>query len=130
MGTLSKRRLEDFGVDVKGRVERFRSTVGKKLDDVTDEVDVKNRREGAFTRSIEKLSAALPSTTWLAFAGASAVASVALQLSRKKHGALFIATWVPSFLLLGVYNKLVKVAGSDRLSEADGFDGHAPRRRR
>jgi hypothetical protein len=118
MGTLSKRRLEDFGYDVKGRVERFRSTVGKKLDDISDDVEDSSRREGALTRGLEKVAAALPSTTWLAFAGASMVASVALQLMRKKHGALFMGVWVPSFLLLGVYNKLVKVAGTDRASGA------------
>ncbi|HUS27205.1 MAG TPA: hypothetical protein VMZ53_01815 [Kofleriaceae bacterium] len=116
MGTLSKRRLEDFGVDVKGRVERFRSNVGRRLDDMHHDVELKGRREGALTRALEKISAALPSTTWLAFAGASAVTSVALQLTRKKHGALFVATWVPSFLLLGVYNKLV--AASDRINES------------
>ena len=26
----------------------------------------------------------------------------------------FVGQWVPSLLLLGVYNKIVKVAGSDR----------------
>jgi hypothetical protein len=26
----------------------------------------------------------------------------------------FVGMWVPSLLLLGVYNKIVKVAGSDR----------------
>ena len=117
MGTLSKRRLEDFGVDVKGRVERFRSSVGRKLDDISDDVESKDGREGAFTRSIEKVTSALPSTTWLAMAGASMVASIALQLMKKKHGALFMGVWVPSFLLLGVYNKVVKVAGSDRASD-------------
>ena len=29
--------------------------------------------------------------------------------------AAFIGMWVPSLLLLGVYNKIVKVAGSDRI---------------
>jgi hypothetical protein len=28
----------------------------------------------------------------------------------------FVGSWVSPFLLLGVYNKLVKVAGSDRAS--------------
>ena len=27
--------------------------------------------------------------------------------------ALFVGQWAPTFLILGLYNKLVKVAGSD-----------------
>jgi hypothetical protein len=30
----------------------------------------------------------------------------------------FVGMWVPSVLLLGVYNKIVKVAGHDRLDTA------------
>jgi hypothetical protein len=30
--------------------------------------------------------------------------------------ASFVGLWVPSLLLLGLYNKIVKVAGSDRVS--------------
>lgn len=111
MGTLSKRRLEEFGVDVRSHVERFRSTVGKKLDDLGEEVG-HTTREGPITRGLGKLASAFPSTTWLAFAGVAAATSTALQLSRKKHGALFIGMWVPSFLLLGVYNKLAKSAAT------------------
>jgi hypothetical protein len=36
-------------------------------------------------------------------------------LSGKKHASLFVGQWAAPFLLFGVYNKLVKVAGSDRL---------------
>jgi hypothetical protein len=28
--------------------------------------------------------------------------------------ALFVGHWAPTFLLLGIYNKLVKLLGSDR----------------
>jgi len=31
----------------------------------------------------------------------------------KWHEGLFIGQWVPTLLILGLYNKLVKVAGSD-----------------
>jgi len=34
-----------------------------------------------------------------------------------KEGANFIGLWVPTILLLGTYNKIVKVAGHDRLSQ-------------
>ena len=41
--------------------------------------------------------------------------SLVLQISGKKEESLFVGQWAPSFLILGVYNKLVKVAGSDRV---------------
>lgn len=71
-------------------------------------------REGLVARGIEEYTAQLPSDTFLWAAGASMVASLALGASGNKHGALFVGQWAAPFLLLGVYNKLVKVAGSDR----------------
>jgi hypothetical protein len=89
-------------------------------------------REGPVARKIEKRTAKLPSDVFLWAAGASVVASLAFEVfgmvkgsSRLRFGrvrepvasaplASFIGMWVPSLLLLGVYNKIVKVAGSDR----------------
>jgi hypothetical protein len=34
----------------------------------------------------------------------------------KREDGLFIGQWVAPFLLFGVYNKLVKIAGCDRTS--------------
>jgi hypothetical protein len=42
--------------------------------------------------------------------------SAALQLGGKQHASVFVGQWAPSFLLLGVYNKLVKQLGSDRVN--------------
>lgn len=33
-----------------------------------------------------------------------------------QEASLFVGQWVAPFLLPGVYNKIIKVAGSDRLS--------------
>lgn len=114
MGTLSKRRLEDFGADIRDRVENFRTNVGSKLDDIASEAEMKSGEEGAFTSKVEKLTAALPSTTWLALAGGSIAAAIALKIAGRNHASLFAGMFAPSLLLIGVYNKLVKVAGSDR----------------
>ena len=38
------------------------------------------------------------------------------RASGNRHAALFVGQWVAPFLLLGVYNKIVKVAGPDRVS--------------
>jgi hypothetical protein len=43
------------------------------------------------------------------------LASAGFALAGKDHRdkANFIGLWVPTFLILGLYNKLVKVGGSD-----------------
>ncbi|MEO5819794.1 MAG: hypothetical protein ABIT71_04765 [Vicinamibacteraceae bacterium] len=65
-------------------------------------------------RAIEEQTAKLPSDTFLWAAVGSMGVSAALQLAGKRHASLFVGQWAPAFLLLGVYNKLVKELGSDR----------------
>jgi hypothetical protein len=115
MGTLSKRPLRDFGDDIKERIEDFRENVGGKLDSMHARVKAESGDEGALTKAIEKVTSALPSSTWLAFAGAAVVGSIALNVVGKKHASIFVGQWAPTFLILGLYNKIVKVAGSERL---------------
>jgi hypothetical protein len=69
--------------------------------------------EGQLARTIEEQTAKLPSDTFLWAALGSMVVSAALQLAGNQKTSLFIGQWAPSFLLLGLYNKIVKVAGSD-----------------
>ncbi|MBV9084241.1 MAG: hypothetical protein JOZ62_16310 [Acidobacteriaceae bacterium] len=64
-------------------------------------------------RSLEQQTAKLPSDLFLWAAFGSIAGSLALNLSRKEHGALFVGQWAPTFLLLGIYNKLVKLHGSE-----------------
>ena len=40
-------------------------------------------------------------------------ASLLFQLMGKKHLSLFIGQWAAPFLILGLYNKLVKLQGHD-----------------
>ena len=70
--------------------------------------------EGPVARAIEEYTARLPSDVYLWAAGASILASVTLKISGSRHNALFVGQWVAPFLVLGLYNKLVKVAGTDR----------------
>ena len=69
--------------------------------------------EDQFTAAIEQYTSQVPSTAYLGLAIASIIGSVAFQLSGKKHEALFVGQWVAPFLLLGIYNKMVKQHGSD-----------------
>jgi hypothetical protein len=69
--------------------------------------------EGQIARTIEEQTAKLPSDTFLWAALGSMAVSAALQIAGNQKTSLFVGQWAPSFLLLGLYNKLVKVAGSD-----------------
>ena len=71
--------------------------------------------EGAVARGIEQQTAKLPSDTFLWIAVAAMTGSAMLQMSGRKHESLFVGQWVPTFLLFGIYNKLVKIGGSDRV---------------
>jgi len=70
--------------------------------------------EGTIAKTIEKQTAKLPSDVFLWAAMGSIGASALLQVMGKKQASLFVGDWVAPFLLLGVYNKIVKVQGSDK----------------
>jgi len=70
-------------------------------------------REGPVARSIEEQTAKLPSDLFLWAALGSMAVSATLQLLGRQKVSLFVGQWAPSFLLLGLYNKLVKLEGHD-----------------
>jgi hypothetical protein len=70
-------------------------------------------REGSVAYAIEQQTAKLPSDTFLWLAGGSIAASLTLKIMGRDRDALFVGQWAPTFLILGLYNKLVKVIGSD-----------------
>lgn len=70
-------------------------------------------REGPIARGIEEQTAKVPSDVFLWAALGSMGVSLTLKLLRKDEEALFVGQWAPSFLLLGLYNKLVKLEGHE-----------------
>ena len=97
-------------------------------------------REGKVAKAIENQTAKLPSDLFLWAAGGAVVLSLISQLrqpkrmsffnmpSRSGQMGLFFGQWVPTLLLLGVYNKIVKVnGGSDSQSSARNARDGAPR---
>lgn len=68
------------------------------------------RKEGSLTRAIEKQTSKIPSAFFLTAAGASIIGSLAAFLGGKKQLGTLVGEWVPTFLLLGMYNKFVKEA--------------------
>ena len=74
--------------------------------------------EGPVAKRIEQETATLPSDWFLWAAFGSIATSLTLQMSGQKHASTFVGQWAPTFLILGLYNKLVKQLGSDAGSRA------------
>jgi hypothetical protein len=72
------------------------------------------KREGRVATMIEEQTAKIPSDVFLWASFGSMAASLTLKILRRDDAALFVGHWAPSFLLLGIYNKLVKQLGHDK----------------
>jgi hypothetical protein len=70
-------------------------------------------REGPVARAIEQQTARIPSDAFLWAAVGSIGLSLALELGGKEKTANFVGHWAPTLLILGLYNKMVKLQGSD-----------------
>lgn len=70
--------------------------------------------EDQFTKTIETYTAAIPSSAYLAVAIGAMAFSLMCQVTGQGKWGNFIAQWVPTWLVLGLYNKLVKLEGYDR----------------
>jgi hypothetical protein len=73
-----------------------------------------SQTEDEFTKTIESYTAAVPSTGYLAVAIGAMGLSLACQVAGRAKWGHFIAQWVPTWLIIGLYNKLVKLDGHDR----------------
>ena len=70
-------------------------------------------REGRVAKAIEERTAEIPSDAFLWAAVGSMAGSLVLQSMGHTEKSLFVGQWAPTLLILGLYNKLVKVAGSE-----------------
>lgn len=67
--------------------------------------------ERGFTRLIEQQMAKVPSDLFLFGALGSMGASLALHLWGRRTAGEFVGLWAAPLLVMGVYNKLVKLTG-------------------
>lgn len=79
--------------------------------------DSQKHSEGSLARTIEEQTAKLPSDVWLWSAFGVIGASLVLHASGRREDGLFVGQWAAPFLLFGIYNKLVKLGGYDRMHE-------------
>ena len=79
---------------------------------------VKGVPEDRFTGAIESQTSRIPSSGYLAAAFGAIAVSAVLKVAGKDDWALFVGQWPAAFMLMGVYNKMVKQHGSDAYSKA------------
>ena len=77
------------------------------------------KTEDEFTKTLEEYTASLPSSAYLGIAIGAMALSLVCQASGRGKWGNFIAQWVPTWLIIGLYNKLVKLEGHDRRDRAE-----------
>lgn len=70
-------------------------------------------REGKVAKAIEQRTKAVPSDWFLWAALGSIGLALSLRAMDRKEDSSFVGQWAPTLLILGLYNKLVKLQGSD-----------------
>lgn len=80
---------------------------------MTASARLNDHTEGRVARTIEEQTAKLPSDVFLWAAFGSIALSATFQIAGNRNAAVFVGQWAPTFLILGLYNKLVKQLGSD-----------------
>lgn len=81
---------------------------------------VSGAQEDSFTGMVESNTSQIPSSAFLGAALGSIALAAIFKASGKDHAALFVGQWTAPFLLLGIYNKLVKQLGSDAETRESG----------
>ena len=71
------------------------------------------KEEGETTKLIESYTSEIPSGVYLSLALGSMALSLMMMLAGRRQFANFIGQWAPAILIMGLYNKLVKVEGSE-----------------
>lgn len=72
-----------------------------------------DREEGFLTRALESQTARVPSGVYLSLGIGAMMLSWLFLAGGRRNLANFIGQWVPTILIVGLYNKLVKLEGSE-----------------
>jgi hypothetical protein len=96
--------MASTAADFKSKAEELKN----KLDNFNPQ-----HKEGRVAKTIEDQTSKIPSDVYLWAAVGAIGVSLVLKLMKKDDEALFVGQWPAPFLLLGLYNKLVKLEGSD-----------------
>lgn len=98
-------------------------TIKQMTDKASSAAAGNNQHEGSTTKKIEQMTSAIPSATWLMLGGGAIVGAIVLKAMGRDASANFVGQWAPTILMLGLYNKMVKLMGSDRRSDGARVSG-------
>jgi hypothetical protein len=79
----------------------------------------RGQSEDRFTGAVESQTSKIPSTGYLAAAISAMAASAILKAMGRDNWSLFVGQWPAAFLIMGVYNKMVKQHGSDAFTSEE-----------
>ncbi|MFA6237896.1 MAG: hypothetical protein WC635_11250 [Bacteriovorax sp.] len=88
---------------------------------LTESGRAKPAKEGRVTKVNEKQKATLSSGFFISAAAGAVALSLGLALAKKKNMASFVGQWVPTILLLGIYDNALKTQSSGRESDKSSF---------
>jgi hypothetical protein len=98
---------------VGNAMNRAKDMAGQYLDSEPKAHPRQEHREGPIARAIEQQTARIPSDAFLWAAVGSMGLSLAFEVMGEEKKANFVGHWAPTLLIFGLYNKLVKLQGSD-----------------
>ena len=75
--------------------------------------------ENNFAKTVREYTTAVSFSAYLGVAVGALALSLALQLAGRGKWGNFVAQWVPAWLIIGVYTKLVNLEGHDRAGRPD-----------
>lgn len=70
-------------------------------------------RETDPSHLIEDITTKFPSDTFMWLAGGSIAASLTLKILGRDRDALFVGQWAPTFVALGIYDKVARSIFND-----------------
>jgi hypothetical protein len=77
------------------------------------ETEAPQTRGDKLTKSAKEYAPSMPSSAYLGIAAGAMILSLVCELTGRNKWGNFIAQWVPVCLIIGVYNKLVKLEAHD-----------------
>ncbi len=81
---------------------------------ISDAIRSASHAEGGLARPLDKYVAKVPSDTFLWLGWGSVLLALTLWVTGRQRGASFVGLWAPTFLIHGIYVKLIKQLGTDR----------------
>ena len=99
-------------MDIQAKLQDLSSNAQAKLQDLS--ANAPQPREDELTKTIERYTAAIPSSAFLTVALAAMGVSLVAQVAGGGKWGKFFAQWAPTWLMIGLYNKLVKLEGHDK----------------